>query len=123
MADKPKTPDESFREMVTDWERNFDKFANQFMGTDTFTRGMKQVQDTQMVMRKMVQDFMAKQLEGANMPSREDVVNLAETVHGLDRRLARIEDLLAQVLSNATPARDRPGPPRTKKPSTSTGGV
>ncbi len=123
MADKPKTPDESFREMVTDWERNFDKFANQFMGTETFTRGMNQVQDTQMVMRKMFQDFMAKQLEGANMPSREDVVNLAETVHGLDRRLARIEDLLAQVLSNATPARDRPGPPRTKKPSTSTGGV
>lgn len=123
MADKPKDLDESFREMVTEWERNFDKFANQFMGTESFTRGMNQMQDMQMVMRKMFQDFMGKQLEGANMPSREDVVKLAETVHGLDRRLARIEDLLSQMVSNTAPATERRGPPRTKQPPARTGGA
>jgi len=123
MADKPKELDESFREMVTEWERNFDKFANQFMGTETFTRGMNQMQDTQMVMRKMFQDFMGKQLEGANMPSREDIVKLAETVHGLDRRMARIEDMLTQMLSNSAPSTERRGPPRTKQPPAKTGGA
>jgi Poly(R)-hydroxyalkanoic acid synthase subunit (PHA_synth_III_E) len=121
MADKSgdsatKPLDEQFREAVTQWERNFDAFANQFMATETFTRGMNQAQDAQMAMRKMFQDFMGKQLEGANMPSREDLVRLAETVHGLDRRMARIEDLLSQLLSNAPPEVKRSGPPRTRTP-------
>jgi len=123
MADKPKEIDESFREMVTDWERNFDRFANQFMGTETFTRGMNQMQDAQMVMRRMFQEFMGKQLETANMPSREDIVKLAETVHGLDQRMARIEDMLAQMLSNSAKPVERSGPPRTKQPPSRKGGA
>ena len=123
-TDKPaKDLDESFREMVTQWERNFDSFANQFMGTETFSRGMNQAQDAQLAFRKMFQDFMGKSLENVNMPSREDLVRIAETVQNMDRRLARIEDLLASMLSNTTTPTERSGPPRTRQPPKTPGGA
>lgn len=124
-TDKPaKNLDESYREMVTQWERNFDSFANQFMGTETFSRGMNQAQDAQLALRKMFQEFMGKNLETANMPSREDLVKVAESVQSVDRRLARIEEMLSSMLSNATPPpANRSGPPRTKQPPKPAGGV
>jgi len=116
-TDKPaRNLDESYREMVTQWERNFDSFANQFMGTETFSRSMNQAQDAQLALRKGFQDFMGKNLENVNMPSREDLVRVAESVQGVERRLARIEEMLSSMLSNATPPAPRSGPPRTKQP-------
>ncbi|MCP5180093.1 MAG: hypothetical protein H6993_14855 [Pseudomonadales bacterium] len=121
MADKSnekttKPLDEQFREMVTQWERNFDAFANQMMGTESFTRSMNQAQDAQMTMRKLFQDYMARNLETANMPTREDIVHLAEAVQAVDRRLSRIEDALMGMQSNSSPGSARQGPPRTKQP-------
>ncbi len=123
-ADKPaKNLDESYREMVTQWERNFDSFANQFMGTESFSRGMNQAQDAQLALRKTFQEFMGKSLENVNMPSREDLVKVAESVQSVDRRLARIEEMLSSMLSNAPPTAPRKGPPRTKKPPIPAGGI
>jgi len=123
-TDKPaKEFDERFREMVTQWERNFDAFANQFMGTEAFSRGMNQAQDAQLALRRMFQEFMGKRLENVNMPSREDLVRVAESVQNLDRRLARIEDMLSAMLSNAAPPVARTGPPRTRQPPKPTGGA
>jgi hypothetical protein len=122
--DKPaKELDESFRELVTQWERNFDAFANQFMGTENFSRGMNQAQDAQLAFRKMIQDFMGRSLENVNMPSREDLVRVAESVQNIDRRLARIEDMLSSMLSNASLPPEHNGPPRTRKPPSSGGDV
>ena len=123
-TDKPaKELDERFREMVTQWERNFDAFANQFMGTETFSRGMNQAQDAQLALRKMFQEFMGKRLENVNMPSREDLVRVAESVQNLDRRLARIEDMLSAMTGNAAAPAERSGPPRTRQPPKPTGGA
>jgi len=136
MSDKPqekptgkpaRNPDESYREMVTQWERNFDSFANQFMGTESFSRGMNQAQDAQLALRRTFQEFMGKSLENMNMPSREDLVKVAESVQSVDRRLARIEDMLSMMLSNASPSpppgASRKGPPRTKQPPKPVGGA
>ncbi len=127
-TDKPaKNLDESYREMVTQWERNFDSFANQFMGTESFSRGMNQAQDAQLALRRTFQEFMGKSLENMNMPSREDLVKVAESVQSVDRRLARIEDMLSLMLGNASPSStatpSRKGPPRTKKPPKHAGGA
>ena len=53
----------------------------------------------------------------ANMPTRDDLLRVAEAVQDLDRRLERIEELLAGM-SAERPGQAKPpsGPPRTKKP-------
>jgi hypothetical protein len=108
--ESPPDPAANFREMVTKWERGFDSLANQVMGTEGYSRSMNQMQDLQLGMQSMFKEFMTQNLTNANMPTRDDLVRLAESVGDLDRRMARIESLL-EVGSGP-----RKGPPRTKKP-------
>jgi hypothetical protein len=115
--DRPPDPGEAFRNLVTEWERGFDKLANNLMGTEGYSRSMNQLQDLQLGARRLFQDFMTQNLTVANMPTRDDVVRVAEAVQDLDRRLERIEAMLsAMTPSGASPAKTAAGPPRTKKP-------
>ena len=41
--DTPPDPSVLFRDWVTQWERNFDSLANQFMGTEGFSQAMNEL--------------------------------------------------------------------------------
>jgi anion-transporting ArsA/GET3 family ATPase len=123
MADKsgkrPPDPAENFRNLVNEWERGFDAMANRFMGTDEFSRSMNQLQDLQLSMQKHFNEAMAEQLSNFNIPSRDDILQLGEAVHALDKRVARVESLLvkqAKKKKKKSKASARSGPPRTKQP-------
>lgn len=113
-------PFDRLRTLVDDWERRIDGFANQVMGTDTFSRTMNQAQGLQLRIQRTVQDAMAAHLNNINMPSRDDVVRIGESLHTLERRMARVEELLTEVVrqqqGGSSAARIRTGPPRTRKP-------
>ena len=132
MADKrPPDPAENFRNLVNEWERGFDAMANRFMGTEEFSKSMNQLQDLQLTMQKRFNEAMAEQLSHFNIPSRDDILQLGEAVHALDKRVARIESLLAKQASKdakksakknkkkksagAEASTARTGPPRTKQ--------
>lgn len=115
MGKDPNPMAQSFNDMVTEWERNFDAFANQVMGTDAYSRAMNEMQKAQLQYQKGMSEAMAQHLCNLNMPSREDVLQLSEAIRQLDRRLERIEDKLflndQPPASNNKPARTRT-PPR-----------
>ncbi len=123
---RPPDPAENFRNLVNEWERGFDAMANRIMGTEEFSRSMNQLQDLQLTMQKRFSEAMAEQLSNFNMPSRDDILQLGEAVHALDKRIARIESLLAKQAAKSgkkkkkgatkAEASARSGPPRTKKP-------
>lgn len=120
--DGPKDPSAAFQQWVTEWERAFDKFSNDLMGTEEFSRSINQMQNLQLEMQRAFGEQMARQLAAFNMPSRDDVMEMAETIRDIDRRLARIE----VQLRNLEPAgKNEPGgrritPPRTRKPPSQT---
>jgi hypothetical protein len=118
----PSDPAEAFRELLTQWERGFDSLANSIMGTEGFSRSMNQVQDAQLGAQKAFRDFVTQNLTMANMPTRDDLLRVAESVQDLDKRMARIEALLEDIAPAATRAkpRTRKGPPRTRKPQPAT---
>lgn len=124
---KPPDPAENFRNLINEWERGFDAMANRFMGTEEFSRSMNQLQDLQLTMQKRFNEAMAEQLSHFNIPSRDDILQLGEAIHALDRRVAKVESMLAkQAAKNAkkkkkkNTGKDEPaprsGPPRTKQP-------
>lgn len=120
MSERPKSNDpmERFRELVTEWERGFDALANKFMGTDEFSRSMNQFQNMQLGVQKAFAEAMAKQLAAMNLPSREDVLRVGESVHELEMRVSkmelRLEEIARAIGAESTP--HRKGPPRTKRP-------
>jgi len=114
--DSPRDPAAVFREFVTQWERNINTLANQVMGTESFSRLMQEGQRLQLAMQQATSEAMGRRLAAMNMPTRDDVIRLAEKLADVDRRLARIE---ASLEGDATVVPDDPprtGRPRTRQP-------
>lgn len=111
--DKQKDPGDAFAELVTQWERTFNDYANQVMGTEGFSRAMNATQNLQLMWQRALSDITAKHLEAVNMPTRDDVLRLGETLHGIEQRLARIEMHLG---ADAEDARNVPAPSRNRQP-------
>ena len=114
-TDRRPDPAEAFQKLLTEWERNFDAMANRFMGTEEFSKSMNQFQNLQLEMQKRFNDAMALQLANLNMPSRDDILRLGESVRRIETRLATIEQQLAKK-SKKDKKNKRKGPPRTKLP-------
>jgi hypothetical protein len=115
----PKDPGAIFNEWVTQWERNFDAFANKVMGTEGFSQAMNETQKAQLKMQGMFTQFMTEQLANMNMPTRDDVLRLGEAITAVDRRLERIEEKLAL---DGKKKSSKKKPARTKKPASEAGG-
>ena len=107
---------QSFGEMVTQWERNFDAFANQVMGTEAYSQTMNEMQKAQLGAQRTVTQNMSQQMAALNIATRDDIMQLTDLVQQLHQRMEKIEDLLSKGKKNS-PKRKRP--PRTKQPPTS----
>ena len=116
MSDKLPDPTEAFRNLITEWERGFDAMANRIMGTEEFSRSMNRFQDIQLGLQKRFSEGMAQQLSNLNLPSRDDVLRLGESVRALDKRLTRIEALLVKQSPEEAKRTRKKGPPRTRRP-------
>jgi hypothetical protein len=117
MADKQPDPTEAFRKLVSDWERGFDTMANKIMGTDEFSQSMNQFQNLQLAMQKRFNEAMAQHLLNLNMPSRDDILRLGESIRSVEKRLASIEATLAtKKKKKKSDQGSRQKPPRTKLP-------
>jgi len=116
MADKQTDPAETFAKLVSDWERNFDSMANKIMGTDEFSQSMNQFQNLQLAMQKRFNEAMAQHLLNLNMPSRDDILRLGESIRSVEKRLASIEATLAKKKKKKTDKGGGKKPPRTKLP-------
>jgi hypothetical protein len=117
--DKTTDPAAVFQDWVTQWERAADKFSNEFMGTDEFSKSMNQMQNFQLEFQRGFGELMAKQLANFNFPTREDVLQLSEDVRDIDRRLGRIETAIRKLApeDSSGSSQKRKSPPRTKKPA------
>ncbi len=116
--DRIKDPAQMFQEWVTQWERATDSFSNKMMGNEEFSKYLNQMQGAQIEFQRGFGELMSRQLANLNMPSREDVLKLSESLQGLDRRMARIEASLQKLTesNDSSPSKPRKMPPRTRKP-------
>jgi len=115
MSQKTTDPADTFRNLITDFERSFDGLANQFMGTGEFSSAMNQLQSMQLKMQKAFSETMAAHLATFNLPSRDDVQRLGENVHSMEQRIAHIEELLVKQSPEKSDFSPK-GPPRTRQP-------
>jgi glutathione S-transferase len=114
--ESPPDPAAAFRELVTQWERNINSVANQVMGTESFSRLMQEAQRLQLAVQQATSEAMGRRLAALNMPTREDIIRLAEKLTEVDRRLARIEATLDGDPTIAPDEAPRAAKPRTRRP-------
>jgi len=119
MADKGNDPAEVWRTMIGEMEKGFNSFANQAMTSPEFSKVMNQVGGVSTGAQKQLGELMEKYLLTMNLPSRAQMVGMAERIQAIEGQLNEIKALLHQVHHNSL-AQDggfgAPRPPRTKRP-------
>jgi hypothetical protein len=119
MADKGNDPAEVWRTMIGEMEKGFNSFANQAMTSPEFSKVMNQVGGVSTGAQKQLGELMEKYLLAMNLPSRAQMVGMAERIQAIEGQLNEIKARLHQVHHNSL-AQDgghvAPRPPRTKRP-------
>ena len=125
MADKSNDPVVLWQTMVGEMEKGFNAFANQAMASPQFSKVVNQVGGATAGAQKQLGDLMEKYLVSMNLPSRAQMVGMAERLQSIEGQLNEIKALLHQVHSNsATTEGGYAGaqkPPRTKRPPSADG--
>jgi len=119
MADKGNDPAAIWQSMIGEMEKGFNSFANQAMASPEFSRVMNQVGGVSAGAQKQLGELMEKYLLAMNLPSRAQMVGMAERIQSIEGQLNEIKALLQQVHHNSLAPEDGYGmsrPPRTKRP-------
>jgi hypothetical protein len=126
MADKSNDPVALWQNMIGEMEKGFNAFANQAMESPQFSKVVNQVGGATAGAQKQLGELMEKYLVSMNLPSRAQVVGMAERLQTIEAQLNEIKALLHQVHGNAAALGQgslaTPRPPRTKRPPPSAGG-
>jgi SMC interacting uncharacterized protein involved in chromosome segregation len=120
MADKSNDPVAMWQNLIGEIEKGFNTFANQAMASPEFSKAVNQVGGVTAGAQKQLGDLMEKYLVSMNLPSRAQMVSMAERLQSIEGQLNEIKALLHQVQTNSSaPAggySGAPKPPRTKRP-------
>ena len=120
MAEKSNDPVAIWQNMLGEMEKGFNSFANQAMASPEFSKAVNQVGGVSAGAQKQLGDLMEKYLVGMNLPSRAQMVSMAERLQSIEGQLNEIKALLYQAQqSSGAPAGGpaaAPRPPRTKRP-------
>jgi len=121
MADKGNDPAAIWKSMLGEMEKRFNSFANQAMTSPEFSKAMNQVGGVTAGAQKQLGELMEKYLLAMNLPSRAQMVGMAERLQSIEGQLNEIKAMLHQVHHNSL-SQDgglgTPRPPRTKRPPT-----
>jgi hypothetical protein len=125
MADKSNDPAAIWQTMIGEMEKGFNAFANQAMASPQFSKVVNQVGGVTAGAQKQLGDLMEKYLVSMNLPSRAQMVSMAERLQSIEGQLNEIKALLHQVHNNSGAPQGgypaAPKPPRTKRPPSAGG--
>ena len=120
MADKSNDPVALWQNMVGEMEKGFNAFANQAMASPQFSKVVNQVGGATAGAQKQLGDLMEKYLVGMNLPSRAQMVGMAERLQSIEGQLNEIKAMLHQMQSSSGASQAgnsaAPRPPRTRRP-------
>jgi hypothetical protein len=123
MADKSNDPVAIWQNMIGEMEKGFNSFANKAMESPEFSKVVNQVGGVTAGAQKQLGEMMEKYLVSMNLPSRAQMVGMAERLQSIEGQLNEIKALLQQNNAAAPgggyPA--APKPPRTKRPPSADG--
>jgi hypothetical protein len=129
MADQRNSipdPRSSWREWMSQRENQLNSLFNELMSTEGYGRAMGLVTKILVSMQKSTNEALEHYFTMLRLPTRSDVIDLAERLSNIESRLLAIETNLRQL--GGSPEKNGAvdplmKPPRTKKPAAGKGGA
>ena len=106
-----QNPLDTWRQFITDSERQWNGFFKEVLGTDTFSSAMNTWVEASLTVQRMVADQLERYYAAFNIPTHNDLVALGERMKAIEETLARLETQIA-----AAPVRARASKTATIKP-------
>jgi len=123
VSDKLNDPAQVWQSMLAEMEKNFNSVANQIMGSEQFSKVTHQLTGASVGAQKAIGELMERYLVGMNLPSRAQMVSMAERLQSIEGQLNEIKALLNSMNGGAgSSGSSAPKPPRTKLPPSASGG-
>ena len=122
MADKGSDPVALWQKMIGEMEKGFNAFANQAMSSPEFSRAMNQAGGATAGAHKQFGELMEKYLLSMNLPSRAQMIGMAERLQNIENQLNEIKAMLQQQRNaggSSSSYASAPRPPRTRRPPAS----
>ena len=118
MADKGSDPVALWQTMIGEMEKGFNAFANQTMTSPEFSKAMNQASGASAGAQKQFGDLMEKYLLNMNLPSRAQMIGMAERLQNIESQVNEIKVMLQQMNAGSASSAYSvaPRPPRTKRP-------
>ncbi len=119
MANKSNDPVALWQTMIGEMEKGFNAFANQAMTSPEFSKAMNQAGGVSAGAQKQFSELMEKYLLSMNMPSRAQMIGMAERLQSIEGQLNEIKAMLHQMNAasgGSSGYAGTPRPPRTKRP-------
>jgi hypothetical protein len=122
MADKTAeqpNPLDTWRQFITDSERQWNGFFKEVLGTEGFSSSMNAAVEASLTVQRMIADNLERLYTTFNIPTHNDLIALGERMKLIEETLARLETALAEsnpkISAVVRPARKKPA--RTKRPA------
>src|SRR6185295_7490682 len=112
-------PLDTWRQFITDSERQWNGFFKEVLGTDGFSSSMNAAVEASLTLQRMVADNLERYYTTFNIPTHRDLVALGERMKAIEETLARVESALLLAAPQAAQLRAptaTPKPRRTKQP-------
>jgi SMC interacting uncharacterized protein involved in chromosome segregation len=124
MADKSNDPVAMWQNMIGEMEKGFNAIATQAMSSPEFSKVMNQVGGATAGAQKQLGEWMEKYLVSMNLPSRAQMIGMAERLQSIEGQLNEIKAMLTQMNKASGVPVGGPSaqmPPRTKRPPSAGG--
>lgn len=112
----PLDPFAMWREMLSQWEKGTNDFANRATESDAFAEGMHKLMGTSLSAKKFSDELSTRMLVALNLPSRADVEALGERLASIEDRLIEVTRALETVTGTSVVRSAGPAPRRTRQP-------
>ena len=123
MADKSSDPAAAWRDMLGEWERNFNTIANKAMEKEDFAKAMGAATGAATTAQGVLGDVMQRYLTTLNLPSRAELAAIGERLVAMEAQLAHLTHLIQSIpgvvddAATATPKPARTRQPQAAKPA------
>ena len=119
-AEQAANPLDTWRQFITDSERQWNGFFKEVLGTEGFSSSMNAAVEASLTLQRLVADNLERYYTTFNIPTHNDLVALGERMKAIEESLARLESALAQSnpkLAAVIRPAPRRKPARTKRPA------
>jgi hypothetical protein len=123
---KDNDPTQLWRTLISEMEKSYNSIAAQAMNSEQFSQAMNQTGGMTFASMQLLNNMMEQYLSSVNLPSRAQMLNVAQRLHNIEAELIKIRQELqrrhTRASTNSSGSIQSIKPARTKIPPPATGG-